>query len=66
MAARVEIQPAGEIWLVSEERPCGCVVGFVDVACELHSDLLARPRLYCPDCQFALLGVLHGCDGGES
>jgi hypothetical protein len=66
MSARVEIQPAGEIWIVGEERLCGCVVEFVDVACELHSDLLDRARFFCPDCQFGLLGVLHGCGGGES
>jgi hypothetical protein len=65
MPARVEIQPAGEIWFVGEERPCGCFVEFVDVACESHSDLLARPRLFCPNCKFALLGVLHQCKGGE-
>jgi hypothetical protein len=64
MAARSEIQPAGEIWLVGEQRSCGCFVEFVDVACQLHSDLLDRPRTFCPDCEFALLGVLHNCEGG--
>jgi hypothetical protein len=66
MSARVEIQAADEIWIVGGGRPCGCFVEFVDVACVLHSDLLDRARFFCPDCQFGLLGVMHGCDGRES
>lgn len=62
MAARAEIQPAGEVWLVGEERPCGCFVEFVDLVCDAHR----RPWLYCPDCEFVLLGVLHKCEGGDA
>jgi hypothetical protein len=61
MAARVEIQPVGEVWFIGQERPCGCLVDWFDVSCGDHA---GPAQISCPRCEFALLGVRHDCEEG--